>query len=231
MLKTHGKTGPDRNRDESPDLDLEQQPGYWQDYADKVDRILSAQLDNQQVTEQISRAMYELYEQLQHSLLFNAAMTRIMQNNRNSYCQTEILINHPRIRASLINTSRKNPIALHDHPGASGTTLILSGALKVSYCEKVRQHAPGQDYIRMISEAVRHEGEVCWFRSHERNIHGLQAIKDNCLELTIHTPAFDHQEQSYYFVTDNQLEYNQEVLAQRMPVYALRARKQDQETR
>ncbi len=107
-------------------------------------------------------------------------------------------------RLSLLGIYPAKPIPLHDHPNASGAQMVLSGRALV------RQYDTGPEvsgnstliYLQAALEREFGAADISSVTPGARNIHGLAAITDNAVLLSIQQPPCDRAGQSWFFPVD-----------------------------
>lgn len=122
------------------------------------------------------------------------------------------------IRAGLLSVYRDKPIPFHDHPGAIGITLVLSGVARIEYANFVSD-AQNKNLVELQLTRARERlpGQVCWFFEHDRNIHSVEAKTPNAVLLVIHVPHVELVSQSLYFpVAEYRREEGEKFMAHRV---------------
>lgn len=119
---------------------------------------------------------------------------------RGSPTWSSLLYSDDKVDGGLLAVYRDKPVPFHDHPGALGVLLVLSGAINIRYAEHVgQQDSAGPVELQITRVRQRLPGEVCWFSANERNIHQLEAATANTVMLVVHMSHSENIQKSFYF--------------------------------
>ncbi len=201
-------------------VESEGMDGTWEQFASQILTAYDTTPDTEQSMAQLLRlTTHQLYSGIVEDAHFR---NQFLQCPDTASCGTPTwsttLYESENIRAGLLSVYRDKPVPFHDHPGAIGVSLILSGVAKIQYANFTRdQRDENLVELQMMRVRERLPGQVCWFFKKDRNIHSVEAITSNVVLLVIHLPHIESNKQSLFFpVVDHQREEGEKFLAHRV---------------
>ncbi len=112
-----------------------------------------------------------------------------------------LLSEAPVFRIGLLTLFRFAPIPIHDHPGAYGAQLVLSGKARVRQYE--RQGEPHRNpHIVTLDRVTDQElsaGDCSSYSDCDRNLHELDAMTNRCVLLSLMVHPHREAPRSWYF--------------------------------
>jgi hypothetical protein len=192
----------------------------WEQFASQLLTTYAAAPDTEKSMAEILRpATHQLYNSVVDD---NHFRDQFLQCPDSAGCGkptwSATLYESDNIRAGLLSVYRDKPIPFHDHPGAIGVTLVLSGVARIEYANIVGDaHNKSLVELQLTRARERLPGQVCWFFEHDRNIHSVEAKTPNAVLLVIHVPHVELINQSLYFpVAEYQREEGETFMAHRV---------------
>ena len=192
----------------------------WEPFAAEVLKIYeSAPATEQSMAEILRPLMHMLYNRVVEDEQFRNQLLQCPDSaGSGSPTWSSTLYESETIRAGLLSVYRDKPVPFHDHPGAIGITLVLSGVARIEYANFVSNN-DNNGLVKLKTSRARERlpGQVCWFFEHDRNIHSVEAGTPNTVLLVIHMPHVDTEKQSLYFpVADEEREEGEVFMAHRV---------------
>jgi hypothetical protein len=193
----------------------------WNNFARQLDAIYqqAKQDSSTSVQHALRRLTQETYNQLVYDEDFLAAMC---EGSDPDLCELPVnivpLFNNDTISVGLMSVYRNcGVVPLHDHPGAYGVTLVLSGIAKVTYASVIERD--DEDMVRLRIDMMRERlpGQVCWFFDGERDLHSIESTTSSAQLLVINTPLLHGQKQSFYQLANQQPSEGATTIARRVP--------------
>jgi hypothetical protein len=204
---------------EEPNLD-----SLWSRFAREVEGIYRQTSEDSglSVQQALRHITHETYNQLVYDEDFLAAFT---EGSDPDLCELPVnvvpLFDNDQIKVGLMSVYRNcGVVPLHDHPGAYGVTLILSGIAKVSYASVIERD-PDNTMVRLKVERVRERlpGQVCWFFDGEQDLHSIEAATSSAQLLVIQMPNVETANQAFYYPANQQsIAQGGTTIAKRVPV-------------
>lgn len=105
------------------------------------------------------------------------------------------------IRVGLLVVYRFGRIPLHDHPGAFGAQLVLSGRLRIKQFEQQASSGSsgGLKVLELSIDRELWEGETASYKPDAGNIHELEATQPSAVLFTATTPPYCDKERAWYY--------------------------------
>lgn len=206
------------NTGNEPNLD-----SLWTHFANEVETIYrQAEKDSSTSVQQaLRRITQETYNQLVYNEDFLAAFC---EGSDPDLCELPVhivpLFKNDKVAVGLMSVYRNcGVVPLHDHPGAYGVSLVLSGIAKVTYASVIERDEDS-DVVRLKMDWVRERlpGQVCWFFDGEKDLHSIEATSSSTQLLVIYMPSIDEDNQAYYYPASGQISAQGTTIARRVPV-------------
>lgn len=120
------------------------------------------------------------------------------------------------VKLNRITTTRSLP--LHDHPGASGSMLVISGRVQTVSCEQEKTDLNRQtrSQLKIVANSILSIGDSSCFTKKHNNIHSITALTDTAIIFTVHVNPFPNTRQSYFFPLSPQQKPNTYIITQRV---------------
>jgi hypothetical protein len=207
------------NVGEQPNLDT-----LWMHFASEVEAIYQRASEDSSLSVQqaLRHITHETYNQLVYDEDFLAAFT---EGTDPDLCELPVnivpLFENERIKVGLMSVYRNcGTVPLHDHPGAYGVTLVLSGIAKVSHASVIERD-PDNTMVRLKVERVRERlpGQVCWFFDSENDLHSIEAATSSAQLLVTQIASEDAGSQAFYYPSNQQsVAQGGTSIAKRVPI-------------
>jgi hypothetical protein len=204
---------------EQPNLDT-----LWSNFASEVEAIYrqTREDSNLSVQQALRHITHETYNQLVYDDDFLAAFT---EGTDPDLCELPVnivpLFKNDQISVGLMSVYRNcGVVPLHDHPGAYGVTLVLSGIAKVSYASVIERD-PDNAMVRLKVERVRLPGQVCWFFDGDNDLHSIEAATSSAQLLVTQIASEAAGSQAFYYPSNQQsVAQGGTSIAKRVPINA-----------
>ena len=194
----------------------------WESFAADALKAYEAPPSTEQSMAAVLRpAIHQLYNSIVEDPFFRDQFLQCPEPaNGDTPTWSSTLYESENIRAGLLSVYRDKPVPFHDHPGAIGVTLVLSGVTRIEYANIIgNQEGHSLAELEMTRVRDRLPGQVCWFFEHDRNIHSVESKTPNAVLLVIHMPHIESEKQNMYFpVADYQLEEGEKFMANRVKI-------------
>lgn len=161
----------------------------------------------------------ELHQQLLLDTEYQENLSQAQTCSVMRYSESIPLFENSQIKASLVTIQTGKSLPLHDHPGASGTMMVIDGEVSIHHCNAEQSQNGSPLTLEVIETTNLLRGQVSWFTDSEKNIHSIGTETHRAVLLIIHTPGFSAHQQSFYFPLTGKL-----VAGSRVKVQKIRAR-------
>ena len=206
---------------EQPNLDT-----LWSNFASEVETIYRQTREdgNLSVQQALRHITHETYNQLVYDDDFLAAFT---EGTDPDLCELPVnlvpLFRNDQISVGLMSVYRNcGVVPLHDHPGAYGVTLVLSGIARVSYASVIERD-PDNTMVRLKVDRVRERlpGQVCWFFDGDNDLHSIEAATSSAQLLVTQIASEAAGGQAFYYPSNQQsVAQGGTSIAKRVPINA-----------
>ena len=133
----------------------------------------------------------------------------------------EILSASSEYALSLIGIHQIMPIPVHDHPQTSSVQLVLQGQLRVRKYRLVEVILdPALVKLERLSDRELHPGSTTTIGELPNNIHGLQAVSESAVVLSLQVPPRVAKAQAWYFSADPFSDMDQPTIWNRIKKYS-----------
>ncbi len=160
---------------------------------------------------------------LVHSLLMNTSHYRELVNSsfrrltRTKNWGWKAVYEDELGKTGLFSVYKNAPVPLHDHPGTRGAMMVVEGEVEVERFtlkeEYRRRNESGLVELQRCDKKVLKPYDVTWFGPDQCNVHGMQALTEQCVMLKVQLLQMK-AERSWYFPVFS-FEQDQEVLSAR----------------
>ena len=171
----------------------------------------------------VQPAMLTLYSQIYNKSKYQHAIERaknqIIKNNN----LVIPLFNEDFLRVNLISIKAGSSLPLHDHPGSSGSMMVISGDARIIVCEQEKlsiNKNQSRCKLSIVENKIITTGETSCFTQEQHNIHSVEAVTDRVVIMVIHTSPFAANQQTYFFTANPRQKVGSQVLAQCIRVQA-----------
>ncbi len=135
----------------------------------------------------------------------------------NRYWLWQRLVKQADMKGGILNISRTEMVPLHDHPGATGMVRILRGEVEVwQYDLPDSVEDDDELVLRRSVRAVLKPGDTAVLRPRAGNIHGLQALTEDCAMLDFFIPPFHRPQRHWYKPAHDGWKDTEKVVCQRI---------------
>jgi len=118
------------------------------------------------------------------------------------------MLDTPDVLVGTLTVFHDQPIPLHDHPGSTGLLLVLRGEVQIASYQPADtpDHAP-RSPLALVQTAhdILAPGQFAHFGPSENNIHGMQAIDDDCVLLDVLFAPYPLHRRAFYFPVSDAL--------------------------
>lgn len=130
----------------------------------------------------------------------------------NRYWLWQRLMKDKYINGGILNIDSKQPVQLHDHPGATGIVRIISGEMEVWQFDENKtgkeirsKEAAEQAEVELVrvSYRVLKPGDLALLTPENGNIHALRSISRQCRMLDFFIPPYNRSQRSWYEPLNN----------------------------
>jgi len=114
------------------------------------------------------------------------------------------LLETQRLRLGLLTLFRFSRVPIHDHPGAYGAQIVLSGRARVQQYERLADQGPRSRLARLERRADRllGAGQGAAYTPYRLNIHEFQASTPRCVLLNLMVRPPNPKRRTWYFAVD-----------------------------
>ena len=171
----------------------------------------------------VQPAMLALYSQLLNKSKYQHALERAKTQFIKNHNLVTPLFNDDFLRVNLISIKSGSSLPLHDHPGSSGSMMVISGEARIIVCEQEKLSIntnQSRCTLSIIENKIITTGETSCFTQEQHNIHSVEAMTDRVVIMVIHTSPFAVNQQTYFFTAIPRQNVGSQVQAQCVRVQA-----------
>ena len=187
---------------------------FWEQFHDDFE-MHASHIDK--LSKWVNHAMLTLYSQLLNKSKYQHALERAKTEVIKNHNLVIPLFHNELLRANLISIDPGRSLPLHDHPGSSGSMMIISGDVRVVVCEQeklITSSSLNTCMLTIVENKIFSTGETSCFTQDQHNIHSIEAVTDRVVIMVIHTSPFAANQQTYFFTATPQQKVGSQVLAQ-----------------
>lgn len=202
---------------ETPDIALR---GVWKDFLGSIAGIGKGVYNTR--AEMSSVLNHNLV--LMHTLLMSTSIYRENVNSsfrriaRSKYWGWKTVYEDSLGKAGLFSIYDNAPVPLHDHPSSRGAIMVIEGEVEVErynlHASSRHQHGSGLVKLERCDKLRLKPFDITWFGKEEGNIHGMQALSEQCVMLKVQLLSHHSGDRSWYFPVPD-VDQDQEVIAAR----------------
>lgn len=197
--------------------------GIWEQLQSS---LLGRRHDHELLCEWADAAISHLHERMLLSAEYQQLIHQAQTEQFDSYNLVIPLFRGDFLRANIVSIVAERELPLHDHPDASGITLLIDGHAQITQCELDGYPVRGNNtdcQLTVISDQVYTAGEISCFTTKQRNIHRIKALTHRCSMLVIHISPLQVSKQSYFFASSPQAPNTNRLQTLRVPAKTLRS--------
>ena len=202
------------------DLRMLANNGFWEQFHHDFE-VHTSHIDD--LSEWTQMAMFVLHLQLlnysEYQRVLIKAKNKIIKNNN----LVIPIFKNDLLRVNVLAIKAENNLPLHDHPGSSGSMLVISGKVRATVCEQNKLTDitnQSRCMLSVVENKMFSTGETSCFTQDQQNIHSFEAVTDRAVVMAIHTPPFTAEQQSFFFTAPPLQKVGSQVPAQRVRVQA-----------
>ena len=160
-------------------------------------------------------------------LLFNKNYVEALKKAKNKIINKQHLISSvfksDFLHVKLISMTPERSLPLHDHPGTSGSMMVISGRVHAIACEQEAPRNGNQTrcLLKVVKNTTLYTGDSCCFTETQQNIHSFKALTERAVIIIAHVNPFATNQQSYFFPASPQQKLNTQIMTQRVRAQTL----------
>lgn len=173
-------------------------PGFWEHFYDDFQAHANGICE---LNEWTQSTMIILHLQL----LLNKSYQKALKSANNKVIDKKYLItsifNSHFLNVKLITITPEHSLPLHDHPGTSGSMMVISGQVHAVVCEQdsLQNNRQACSMLKIVANTTLSHCDSCCFTQSQHNIHRLKALTESAVILIAHVNPFAINKQSYFF--------------------------------
>ncbi|MDH5602228.1 MAG: hypothetical protein OEY78_13105 [Gammaproteobacteria bacterium] len=175
---------------------------FWQQFHESFH---NHEANIHELAEWIQPAMISLHQQLLKNTEYKKTLSRAKNDKITGSDLAIPIFLTDYIQVKLISIEAKHSLPLHDHPGAAGSIFVISGDVHITEFESTDL---SDSTITFVDNKLIPVGKTRCFTQLQHNIHSLAAPKNRVVIMSVHTPPFAVNSQSFYFPLINQQQQN-----------------------
>lgn len=160
-------------------------------------------------------------------LLFNHNYVQALKKAENKIINKQHLVSSifksDFLNVKLISMTPERSLPLHDHPGTSGSMMVLSGRVHAIACDQdnLEDKTQAHSQLKIVADKTLSTGDSSCFTKTHHNIHSFKALTERAVIIIVHVNPFAVAQQSYFFPASPQQKSNSHILTQRVRAQTL----------
>lgn len=178
--------------------------------------------DFNKLSEWTHSAMSSLHLQL----LFNKQYVQALKNAENKIISHQRLITSifksDFIQVKLISINPDQSLPLHDHPGTSGSMIVISGKVNAISCEQEqRSNQLSRNKLKIMGDVILSSGGSSCFTESQHNIHSFKSLTERSVMMNVHINPFPRTQQSFFFPVSLHQNLDTHLMVQRVQAQSI----------
>lgn len=195
--------------------------GFWEQFHYDFEMHAS---HIEKLSEWVKLAMLTLYARIINNSKHQHALERVQSQIIKNHNLVIPLFNKDFLRVNLIAIKPEHNLPLHDHPGSSGSMMVISGDVRTIVCKQEKLSVNTKQsscMLTVVENKIFPTGEISCFTRDQHNIHSIEAVTDRAVIMVVHTSPFALDQQTYFFTATPRQKIGSQVQAQRVRVQAI----------